>query len=96
MAMHVFTVKMDPVDSPKGVVRDFLFDIAVHIELYDGWGGGWLGNVFFEVYRDDFEDQARDYASERGLSEQDKATLVSWVKNLPWGDGDDLSLNVNW
>ena len=59
------------------------------------WGGGWNGNVFFEAVKDNFEHKAREYASEKGLSQEDTATLVSWVRNLPW-EQDDITLTLNW
>ena len=70
MAMDVWVVKMEHVDSPKGLVRDFLFHLAINIEAHDGWGGGWLGNVFLEVFKGDLEGAAFDYASEKGLSHE--------------------------
>ena len=97
MGMDVWVVKMERVDSPKGLVRDFLFQMAVDIDSYDGWGGGWLGNVFLEVFKGDLEGMARDYAAEKGLPHEDMATLVSWVNNLPWKEEeDDLTLTLNW
>ena len=95
MAMDVWKVTMEHVDSPKGIIRDFLFHLAVDIEAHDGWGGGWLGNVFFETYRDDLDRRALDYASEKGLSQEDTAALVSWIRNLPW-ERDDITLTLNW
>ena len=97
MGMDVWKVTMERVDSPKGIIRDFLFHLAVDIEAHDGWGGGWLGNVFIEVFKDDFESTAFDYAAEKGLSHEDMQTLVSWVKALPWNEEeDDLTLTINW
>ena len=95
MGMEVWVVKMHHVDSPKGIVKDFLFQLAVDIDFYDGWGGGWLGNAFLEAVKDDLERKAKEYASEKGLSQEDTATLVSWVRNLPW-ERDDITLTLNW
>ena len=96
MGMDVWVVKMEHIDSPKGIVKDFLFQLAVDIDFYDGWGGGWLGNVFLEVLKGDLEGRVWDYAAEKGLSQEDKATLVSWVEALPWKGEDDLTLTLNW
>ena len=97
MGMDVWVVKMEHVDSPKGLVKDFLFQLAVDIDSYDGWGGGWMGNVFLEVFKGDLEGRAWDYAAEKRLSQEDRATLVSWVNGLPWKEGeDDLTLTLNW
>ena len=96
MGMDVWIVKMDHIDSPKGLVKDFLFQLAVDIDFYDGWGGGWLGNVFLEVLKGDLEGRVWDYAAENGLSQEDRATLVSWVEALPWKGEDDLTLTLNW
>ena len=96
MGMDVWVVKMEHIDSPKGLVKDFLFELAINVDWDDDmWGGGWNGNVFFEAFRDDFERKVRDYASEKGLSQEDKATLVSWVEALPW-ERDDIMLTLNW
>ena len=96
MGMDVWVVKMEHVDSPKGPVKDFLFQLAINVDWDDDvWGGGWNGNVFFEAVRDDFERKAREYASEKGLSQKDTAALVSWVEALPW-ERDDITLTLNW
>ena len=96
MGMDVWVVKMEHVDSPKGLVKDFLFQLAINVDWDDDvWGGGWNGNVFVEAVKDNFEHKAREYASEKGLSQADTATLVSWVEALPW-ERDDITLTLNW
>ena len=96
MGMDVWIVKMVHIDSPKGLVKDFLFHLEINVDWDDDvWGGGWNGNVFFEAVRDDFERKAREYTSEKGLSQEDTATLVSWIETLPW-EPDDITLTLNW
>ena len=96
MGMDVWVVKMEHIDSPKGLVKDFLFQLAINVDWDDDvWGGGWNGNVLFEAFRDDLERKAREYASEKSLSQEDMAILVSWVRNLPW-ERDDITLTLNW
>ena len=97
MGLDVWVVKMEHVDSPDGLLKDFLFDLAENIDWdYDGWGGGWEGNVFVEVIKEDLGGRAWDYASEKRLSQEDRAHLMSWVENLPWEGKDDLTLTLNW
>ena len=96
MGMDVWVVKMEHIDSPKGLVKDFLFELAINVDWDDDvWGGGWNGNVFFEAIRDDFERKVREYASEKGLSQDDTSILVSWFEALPW-ERDDITLTLNW
>ena len=96
MGLDVWVVKMEHVDSPTGLLKDFLFDVAESLDWdYDGWGGGWEGNAFIEVFKEDLGGRAWDYAWERGLPREEGDKVVEWVRKLPWEDGA-LSLNVNW
>ena len=97
MGLDVWVVKMEYVDSPTGLLKDFLFDLTENLDWgYDGWGGGWEGNAFIEVFKEDLGGRAWDYASEKRLSQEDRANLLSWVENLPWNPGENLTLTLNW
>ena len=94
MGLDVWAVETKHIDSPKGSVREFLFDLAGE-DLPEGWIGGWDGNVFLQILREDLERRARDYASERLLSQADVDRLLSWVKALPW-EREDITLHLGW
>ncbi len=94
MGMDVWAVKTEHIDSPKGSVREFLFDLAGE-DLPEGWIGGWDGNVFLQILREDLERRARDYTSEQCLSQTDADKLLSWVEALPW-ERDDITLHLGW
>ena len=94
MGMDVWVMKMQHVGSPKGILRDFLRNVSLEA-LYEGsWGGQGDGNVFFEMFRDDFLAKAKEYSAEKRLSQKDTHMLISWVEALPWED-DSISLNIN-
>ena len=96
MSLDVFVVKMKHVDTAIGVVREFLVDLIGDLDwASDKWAGGWEGNSFFETYRHDLENRARDYATKNGLSSKDAVTLAVWIASLPW-EGDDIMLTMNW
>ena len=62
MGLDVRVVKVKYTETPKEPVRSFLFELAAG-DFEVGWGGGWDGNVFLEMYREDLERRAREYAS---------------------------------
>ena len=94
MGMDVWVVKMEHVDAPKGLVRDFL-DALIMEGFDDTWGGVVESNAFFEAFQEDLEEKATEYAARNGLSKENAEKVVSWVRKLPWEDGA-VSLNVNW
>ena len=94
MGLDVWSVETKHVDSPTGIVREFLFDLAGE-DLDEGWIGGWDGNVFLQILREDLERRGRDYTSERNLPPADADTLLSWVSGLPW-ERDDIMLHLGW
>ena len=96
MGLDVWVVKMEHVDSPTGLLKEFLFDLTENLDWgYDGWGGGWEGNAFIEVFKEDLGGRAWDYASKQSLSQTDVNRLLFWVKDLPW-ERDDIMLHLGW
>ena len=94
MGMAIWAVQTEHIDSPKGPVRDFLFELAGE-DLPEGWIGGWDGNMFLQMIREDLERRARDYASEQRLSQDDAKELLGWVRDLPW-ERDDIMMHLGW
>ena len=94
MGMDVGVVDIEYLETPRRPVSGFLSELAGE-DLDEGWIGGWDGNVFLQIFQEDLERRAREYASEQGLSQDDVDKLLSWVGGLPWKDGA-ISLNVNW
>ncbi len=94
MALDIGVVTIRYLERPVGPVREFLFELAGG-DLDEGWSGGWDGNVFLEMIREDLERKARDYASGQGLSQDDAKELLGWVRGLPW-ERDDIMLHLNW
>ena len=94
MALDVGVVNIKYLENPWGPVRGFLFDLAGE-DLDEGWIGGWDGNVFLQIIREDLERRATDYASKQGLSQTDADKLLGWVESLPW-ERDDIMLHLGW
>ena len=94
MGLDVGIVNIKYLDAPIQPVSGFLSELAGE-DLYDGWGGGWDGNAFLEIYQEDLERRAREYALGQGLSHDDKDKLMAWVRALPW-ERDDIMLHLNW
>ena len=52
MGMDVWVVKMEHIDSPKGLVKDFLFELAINVDWDDDvWGGGWKWQCVLRGYQ---------------------------------------------
>lgn len=94
MGLDVGVVKIKYTEAPKEPARSFLIELAAG-DFGVGWGGGWDGNVFLEMYKEDLEGRAREYASQYNLSHCDAAKVLSWIRGLPW-EGDDIMLHLNW
>ena len=96
MGLDVGIVKIKYVETLRGPVRGFLAELAVNLDWDDEvWGGGWEGNVFLQILRDDLESKVQVYCSEKNLSQGDAATLASWVEGLPWDGQGDIMLTMN-
>ena len=94
MGLDVGVVNIKYIVAPTEPARGFLFDLAGG-ELNEGWIGGWDGNVFLQILREDLERRAREYASGQSLSRDDSGKLISWIEDLPW-EQDDITLHLNW
>lgn len=94
MGLDVGVVKIESMDTPRQPVSGFLSELAGE-DLPEGWSGGWEGNAFLQIYQEDLERRARNYASERGLSQDDSEKLGAWVKGLSW-EGHVIMLYLNW
>ena len=94
MGLDVGIVNIEYMNTPKEPVSGFLADLAVE-DLSEGWSGGWEGNAFLQIFKEDLERKAGDYASEQGLSQDDAEKLTAWVRSIPW-KRHDIMLYLNW
>ena len=94
MGLDVGVVNIKYIDAPAEPARGFLFDLAGG-DLNEGWIGGWDGNVFLQILREDLQRRAAEYASARSLSRDDVVKLLSWVETLPW-EREDVMLHLSW
>ena len=83
-------------------VNDFLFDLLLDpntgydedLEDDDMWGGSWDNNGLYEFSRVGLRKRANNWANDKNLSQADKARLRRWIRNLPWEDGDLITLHL--
>ena len=94
MGIDVGVVKISYLERPEEPVYSFLWWLAERAG-HDGWGGGWGENSFLETDRRRLLSKARGYARKQGMSQDDLAQLLSWVRELPW-DGNVIMLHFNW
>lgn len=94
MGLDVGVVKIERMDTPRQPVSGFLSELAGE-DLPEGWSGGWEGNAFLQIYQEDLERRAKEYASVQVLSQDDTEKLTEWVRGLPW-EKHVIMLYLNW
>ena len=94
MGLDVGIVDIEYMDRPKEPALGFLAELAGE-DLPEGWSGGWEGNAFLQIYQEDLERRAKEYASAKGLSQDAADSLLSWVRGLPW-EKHVIMLYLNW
>ncbi len=68
MGLDVGVVKIEYISYPKGVVEEFLRELASD-PYPDTWGGGWESNSMIEWYKRSILKKAGRYAKRHKLSE---------------------------
>ena len=82
MGLDVGVVNITYLDRPQQPVYDFLWAVAQG-RFDEDWGGSWSGNSLVEFEKENFLEQAADWAAEQRLGLLQEAILRNWMDQLP-------------
>lgn len=90
MAISVGALGVENVEDSEQVIRDFLNYLIPKAERIGS-------RCALGFYREDsLEQMARDYVKDSSLSDEDTASLLLWISDLPWPENGYLALAFNW
>ena len=102
MGLDVGVVTIEYLERPGQPMYGFLQELALNPYTGMGdapyidesiWGGGWEGNAIYEYQRASLTKIANRWADQNSLAEDDRASLLNWLDNLP-GQSDYVMLHL--
>ena len=103
MGLDVGVVTIQYLDQPREPVYAFLNELlneaAVGLEAEEDdefvWDASWAGNGLVEFDQGYLERRTTQWATDRNLSDAERAALADWVSALPWKDNGIIMLHLS-
>ena len=88
MGLSIGSVQINYFKEPQGAAGGFVSYLVDNMyDIHeDGWGFEADGNVLVQYTLDNMLDRLNSYGKSAGLSDDEKAEVLEWVRGLPWRD----------
>ena len=94
MGLDLGVVNIKYIDRPGGAALKFVSYLGENYWDAD-WGFSEGENIIVENTKETMFQLVDDYAKSEGLADDDKASILEWVRGLPWKD-DVIMLHLSW